>query len=134
MTYLNWLGDNPERIEELESIYVVHGENSIDEKMISAISTILSTNMPKREKPVIGYSVVPDEGIIKISARANEFLIRKGLDLGEIMSKATEKTMGKGGGHDIAAGGQVPYEKKKEFIRLTDNLVRDSLRKKKLGS
>ena len=134
MTYLNWLGDNPERIEELDNIYVLHGENSIDEKMISAISTILSTNMPKREKPVIGYSVVPDEGVIKISARANEFLIRKGLDLGEIMSKAAEKTMGKGGGHDIAAGGQVPYEKKKEFIRLADNLVRDSLRKKKLGS
>jgi len=134
MTYLNWLSDNPERIEELESIYVIHGENSIDEKMISAISTILSTNMPKRDKPVIGYSVVPDEGVIKVSARANEFLIGQGLNLGKILGEAAEKNMGKGGGHDIAAGGQVPYEKKKEFIDLLDKLVRDSLRRKKLGS
>ncbi|MDH5703984.1 MAG: DHH family phosphoesterase, partial [Aigarchaeota archaeon] len=66
--------------------------------------------------------------------RANEFLVGQGLNLGKILGEAAEKNMGKGGGHDIAAGGQVPYEKKKEFIDLLDKLVRDSLRRKKLGS
>ena len=133
MKYLNWLRDNPERIEELENVYVVHGETSIDEKMISTISTILSTNLPKPEKPVIGYSAISKEGIIKVSARATESLIREGLNLGEIISVAAKKNMGKGGGHDIAAGGQVPYEKKKEFIKLVNELVRESLEKKRLG-
>jgi len=131
MTYLNWLSENPDRIENLESIYVVHGESSIDEKMISTISTILSTNMS--DKPVIAYSVIPDEGIIKISARASETLIRKGLNLGEIIREAAERNMGKGGGHDIAAGGQIPYERKKDFIKLVNELVKESLGRKNIG-
>ncbi|MFQ6094849.1 MAG: DHHA1 domain-containing protein [Candidatus Bathyarchaeia archaeon] len=133
MKYLNWLNENPERIEELDSVYVVHGENAIDEKMISAISTILSTSLPKPEKPVIGYSAIPDERIIKVSARASELLIREGLNLGEIIRVATDKNMGRGGGHDIAAGGQIPYERKKEFLRMVNELVRESLERKRLG-
>jgi len=133
MKYLNWLNENPDRIEELNSIYVVHGENSIDEKMISAISSIISTNLPKPNKPVIAYSIVPDERVVKISARANDLLTQKGLNLGEIMSIAAEKNSGKGGGHNIAAGAQVPYDRKKDFIRIVDELVKEGLERMDLG-
>jgi len=132
--YLNWLNENPDRIEELSNIYVVHGESVIDEKMISAISTILSSNMPKPNKPLIAYSVVHDEGIVKISARATELLVRSGLNLGEVIRIAAEKNSGKGGGHNIAAGGQVPYERKKDFIRLVDELVRENIKGMNFGS
>lgn len=133
MKNLNWLNEHPERIEELDNIYVVHGENQVDEKMISAISSILSTNLPKPTKPVVAYSIVPNEGVIKISARTTELLTREGLNLGEIIRIAAEKCSGKGGGHDIAAGAQVPYDRKEDFIRLTAELIRDSLRKMDLG-
>jgi len=133
MGYLSWLDKNPDRIEELSSIYVVHGENSIDDKMISAVSTLLSSNLQNPDKPVIAYSVVPDERAVKISARANDLLTRRGLNLGEIMRIAAEKCSGKGGGHDIAAGAQVPYDRKKDFITLVDDLVKETLGRIKLG-
>lgn len=125
--YLNWLNEKRDRIEELSGIYVVHGENLIDEKVISAISTILASNLPNPEKPLIAYSIIPDERKIKVSARTNEILTRKGLNLGEILHIAAEKNGGRGGGHDIAAGAQVPYERKTDFIELVNMLVKQFL-------
>lgn len=131
---LNLLNENPERVEELDSIYVVHGDNLIDEKMISAISTILATNMPRSNKPIVAYSTIPDEGIIKVSARANELLIQSGLNIGEIIRMAAERNSGKGGGHDIAAGGQVPQDRKNDFIMLMNELVEENLERADLRS
>ena len=125
--YLNWLNENPECIEELESIYVIHGDRFIDEKVISAISTILLSNLPKLEKPIIAYSAMPEEKLIKISARAVDTLTRRGLNLGEILRIAAEKFSGKGGGHDVAAGAQVPYSEKTSFIKHVDELVKKHL-------
>jgi len=126
---LQWVDKHPDRLEEMECIYVLHGGQTIDEKMISAISTILSTNLPKLEKPIIAYSLVPDEGLIKISARTSEKLTRKGFNLGEIMRVAAEKFSGKGGGHDIAAGAQVPLEERRHFLEFVNELVREEMRK-----
>ena len=131
---LQWLDEHPDRLEEMESIYILHGGQTIDEKMISAISTILSTNLPKSEKPIIAYSVVPEEGLIKISARTSEALTRKGLNLGEVMRIAAEKFLGSGGGHDIAAGAQVPLAERKRFLKFVNELVGEELRKIEGGS
>ncbi len=129
--YLQWLDANPDRIEEMESIYVLHGGQTIDEKVISAISTILSTNMPNMEKPVIAYSNIPEENLMKVSARTVDTLTRRGFNIGEIMRVASEKFLGTGGGHDIAAGAQVPYEQKDRFLRYVDELVKESLQRLK---
>jgi len=126
---LRWLDEHPDRLEEKENIYVLHGGRTINERMISAISTILSTNLPKPEKPIIAYSVVPEEGLIKISARTTESVTRRGLNLGEIMRVAAEKFLGKGGGHNIAAGAQVPIEERNHFLEFVDELVREEMRK-----
>jgi len=131
---LRWLDEHQDRLEEMECIYVLHGGQTINERMISAISTILSTNLPKAEKPIIAYSMVPEEGLIKISARTTEALTRRGFNLGEIMRVAAEKFSGKGGGHDIAAGAQVPLEERERFLRFVDELVKEELRKIEDGS
>ncbi len=125
--YISWLDENPELIEELDSIYVVHGGNSIDERMISAISTILSTSLKDKSKPVVAYSSIPEENVIKVSARANDHLVSLGLNLGEIIKVASERSSGVGGGHNIAAGAQIPYEKKDLFINLVNNLVKERI-------
>ncbi len=127
--YLQWLDANPDRIEEMESIYVLHGGQTIDEKVVSAISTILSTNMPNMEKPVIAYSNIPEENLMKVSARTVETLTKRGFNIGEIMRISSEKFLGTGGGHDIAAGAQVPYEHKDQFLRYVNELVKDSLQR-----
>ena len=132
--YLRWLDEHSDRIEEWESIYILHGEKDIDERAISTISTILSTNLPKPDKPLIAYSFIPREKILKISARTTDLLARNGLNLGEIIRVAAEKCSGVGGGHDIAAGAQIPYERKMEFLRNVNLLVREQIeRLKKSG-
>ncbi len=121
--YMSWLTEKPGRIEELENIYVVHGGEFIDDKVVSAIATILSMSMPKPEKPLLAYATIPKEGVTKFSARAPNMPEGKTIDLGEIMLKAAEKFEGQGGGHDVASGAQVPIPETEAFIKLVNERV-----------
>jgi RecJ-like exonuclease len=132
--YLGWVLEKPERIKEYEHIYVVSGEDFIDDKIIGAISSILSGSLPNPEKPLIAYSNVEGEDIVKISARGSETVTRRGLNLGEIMQVAAERFLGKGGGHNIAAGAQVPTEDINSFLKAVDELVDKQLKGEKIGS
>jgi len=132
--YLSWLMEEPGRIEELDSIYVVRGGSVINDKIIGTLSSILSTNLPKPEKPIIAYSTVPEDELAKVSARAIDQLTSKGLNLGETLRVAAEKCSGRGGGHNIAAGAQVPVKDLESFIRLVDELVKKQLEVASIGS
>ncbi|MBS7659231.1 MAG: DHH family phosphoesterase [Candidatus Bathyarchaeia archaeon] len=131
--YLDWVTEKPGRIQELEYIYVVYGGTYIDDKIIGAISSILSSNLPNPEKPLIACSDVKNEGIVKVSARTTDIMVNRGLNLGDIMQVAAEKCKGKGGGHNIAAGAQIPKEKIEEFINLVNELVRRKLAGEEIG-
>jgi RecJ-like exonuclease len=122
--YLSWLMEKPGRIEELEGIYVVRGGEFIKEKLIGTLSSILSTSMPNPTKPIIAYAVVPGSDTVKISARTLETLTTRGLDLGEILRVAAEKFEGEGGGHNIAAGAQLPMESIDSFIKLANEMTK----------
>jgi len=132
--YLSWLNEKPERIEELDNIYVVRGEDFIDENIIGAVSSILSSSLPNPEKPLIAYSFVPGEDQIKISARTLEAMTNKGLNLGEILRVASEKHSGRGGGHNIAAGAQVPAKQIDSFVEYVNELVKRQLKETVHGS
>jgi RecJ-like exonuclease len=126
--YLNWLMEpNTNRIEELSDIYVARGEGTISDKVIGTVSSILSTNLAKPEKPILAYSIVHEENLAKVSARTMDFMVRKGLNLGEILRIASEKYSGKGGGHNIAAGAQVPIQDLESFLKLVNELVKQQL-------
>jgi RecJ-like exonuclease len=132
--YLSWLMEKPDRIDEMESIYVIRGGDFINEKMIGTLSSILSTSLPKLEKPVIAFAEVVEDEVVKVSARTLDMLTSKGLDLGEIMRVAAEKFEGKGGGHDIAAGAQVPTEEIEAFVKLVNKLVKKRMEQIATGS
>ena len=132
--YLGWVMEKPERMEELENIYVVHGEDFLKDKIVGAISSILSTSLPNPEKPLIMYANVEEGEIAKFSARTVDMVTKKGANLGEIMQVAAEKCLGKGGGHNIAAGAQVPIENINTFIKIVDELVGKQLKGEKIGS
>ncbi|MEM3726152.1 MAG: DHH family phosphoesterase [Candidatus Bathyarchaeia archaeon] len=132
--YLGWVMEKPERMKELENIHVVYGENFIDDKIIGAVSSVLLTSLPNPEKPLIAYANVEEEGIAKISARAVDTAVNNGVNLGEIMRIAAERCGGNGGGHDVAAGAQIPIEKVDEFIEIVNDLVGGCLRGLKIGS
>jgi len=105
----------------------VRGDGVIDEKVISPVSSILSTTLSKLEKPIIAYSTISGEDMVKVSARALEPLRKRGLNLGEVLRVAAEKYSGRGGGHDVAAGAQVPVKDVEPFIKLVDKLVKEQL-------
>jgi len=132
--YLGWLTEKPGRIEELENVYVARGEDFVNEKIIGTISSILSTNLAKPEKPIVAYSIIKGEELAKVSARTLDSSTKKGLNLGEILRVAAEKNSGRGGGHDIAAGAQVPVKNIEPFIKLVDELVEKQLKGRKLES
>jgi len=132
--YLGWIMEKPERMKELENIYVVYGESFMDDKIIGAISSILSASLPNPEKPLIAYANVEEEGIAKFSARTIDIVTNKGVNLGNIMQVAAEKCQGNGGGHNIAAGAQVPLEKISVFIEAVNELVGKQLKGENIGS
>lgn len=132
--YLGWVMEKPERTKEMENIYVVSGEDFIPEKIIGAISSIIAGSLPNPDKPLIAYSNVEGEDTAKISARTSEAVIRKGLNLGEIMQVAAARFQGKGGGHNIAAGAQVSTEDISEFLKTVNELVARQLKGEKIGS
>jgi single-stranded-DNA-specific exonuclease len=132
--YLGWVMEKPERLKELENIYVVNGEDFVNEKVIGTISSILTNSLPNIEKPLIAYAKVENEGVFKFSARTTDIAVRKGVNLGEVMRIAAEQVAGKGGGHNIAAGAQSPLDKVDDFVKIANDLVGKQLKGEKIGS
>jgi single-stranded-DNA-specific exonuclease len=132
--YLNWIMEKPGRMKELENIYVIYGENFINEKIIGTVSSILAPNLPNSGKPIIAYANMETEGVAKFSARTTDLVVHKGVNLGEVMRVAAEKYGGKGGGHNIAAGCQVPIDQIENFIGMVNDLVSKQLKGEEIGS
>jgi single-stranded-DNA-specific exonuclease len=81
------------------------------------------------DKPVLAFAEDSnDENFLKVSARANWGLVRRGIHLGKAMTACSKKNGGEGGGHDIAAGARIPKEKKEEFLNFVNNMFREQLR------
>ncbi len=133
-TYLSWVMEKPERMREFEHIYVVYGETFINEKIIGTISSILVSGLSRPEKPLIAFAKIEEENAAKFSARTTAIALSKGVNLGEVMRIASEKYGGKGGGHNVAAGAQVPIDQIDDFIAEVNNLVEKQVKGEDLGS
>jgi RecJ-like exonuclease len=121
--YLGWVMEKPERLRELTNIYVINGEDHINEKIIGTVSSIMVAGLPNNQKPLIAYAKVDGEDAVKISSRTTEAVLQKGVNLGDVMRLASEKHLGKGGGHNIAAGAQVPMNQIENFVITADELI-----------
>jgi single-stranded-DNA-specific exonuclease len=132
--YLGWVNEKPERMRELQNIYVIYGENFINEKIIGTVSSIIVSSLANNEKPLLAFANIEAEQAAKFSGRTTEAALRKGVNLGDVMRMASEEHGGKGGGHNIAAGAQVPLDKLESFIKTADELVGRQLKGEKLAS
>jgi single-stranded-DNA-specific exonuclease len=133
-TYLGWVMEKPERMKEFEHIYVVYGETFINEKIIGTISSILVSGLENPEKPLIAFSNIEEENAAKFSARTTAVALSRGVNLGDVMRVASEKYGGKGGGHNVAAGAQVPIDQIENFINTVNDLVGKQLKGEDIGS
>jgi single-stranded-DNA-specific exonuclease len=132
--YLGWVMEKPERLKELENIYVVYGETFINEKIIGTISSIMVSGLENPEKPLIAFSSIMEENAAKFSARTTDMALSRGVNLGDVMRVASEKYGGKGGGHNVAAGAQVPIDQVENFVNTVNDLVGKQLKGEQIGS
>lgn len=129
--YMNWITNTPDVLEERENLYLVNGRGKIDEKMLGTITTILiSSNILDADKPLMALTTAEND-MLKISGRATATNLETKLNLGAIFQEASSKFGGEGGGHDVAAGAQLPQQFADEFIQLIDQMVGSSLNQKK---
>ncbi|MGC8931710.1 MAG: DHHA1 domain-containing protein [Candidatus Methanodesulfokora sp.] len=102
-------------IRTVKGVAFVDGEGHVRDMMIGVVVSILSKKLPARA--VIGYAL--SDGRIKISARSAD----KSIDLNEILKIACESAGGIGGGHEEAAGGLIPLDRKDHFEKKLIELL-----------
>lgn len=112
---------------ELENLQYFDAGSEIKETIVGIIAGMSSTIVPNRNLPIIAFAN-SEEGI-KVSARATQDLIRKGVNLSEAMEKVSTEVGGAGGGHDIAAGATIPKGNQEEFIQKLDLFIGKQLKK-----
>ncbi len=118
-----------EGVKELENIYVLDTSESggISDSIIGTVAGMLyGAKVIKQDKPIIALAV-DEEGMLKISGRGTNALVRKGLDLGKALKKVCSELNGAGGGHDVAAGARIKPEQKHEFLERIDEVIGEQL-------
>lgn len=78
-----------------------------------------------QEKPTLALAVV--DGATKVSARATDYLVGRGVNLAEAMRFGAEAVGGSGGGHNIASGATIPKGKEERFLEVVDSTVGSQL-------
>ncbi|MEM0085179.1 MAG: DHH family phosphoesterase [Candidatus Methanomethylicia archaeon] len=120
---LNWFNLNRDRLRSLKNIYFISLESNFDEKMLSTfISIIYSSKMVPTDKPIVS-SVLTRSGKLKISCRAERSLVKKGINLGLATRLTAEAVGGIGGGHDVAAGAEIPSDSEEQFLKILDEVI-----------
>ncbi len=92
-------------------------------------SILTSSSILEDDKPIIALTSAED-GTLKISGRAMVAKMDKKLNLGAIFQEASSRFDGRGGGHDAAAGAQLPQDSVNDFVQLVDQMVGLSLNKR----
>jgi single-stranded DNA-specific DHH superfamily exonuclease len=82
------------------------------------IATILSRYIFS-DKPFVAINVKRD--VAKVSSRTT-MRLSEVVDLGTVMNRAAQKVGGRGGGHRVAAGANIPPTAVDDFIREVDRL------------
>ena len=120
--YMNLIIQHKEKIEERGKMFIVHGEDIINENMTGAISTILSMTNQNKERVTLVITRTK-EGEIKISGRASSLILKKGVNLGKAMQTLAERFSGVGGGHDVAAGAEISPQQKSSFLNELNKII-----------
>lgn len=125
--YMQWLSGTPSAILELKSVCIVRGEEKVAENMTGALSSILSSAGHLKPDKATVVAARSRDGGVKISARAPEALLKKGVDLGTALQRAAAALGGFGGGHNVAAGAHITSGNAEEFYQMIDRIVSEQM-------
>ncbi|TXT67482.1 MAG: RecJ-like exonuclease [Promethearchaeota archaeon] len=121
-------------IKELDYIQYFYGEDKISDTIIGTVCSMLiydESKIIKKSKPIVGYAKRKGTGIYKLSARAHESIVQKGVNLSEAIRDALQQTNlnALGGGHPPAAGTTVPINKIEQFLDNMSAVIQNQLEK-----
>ncbi|MGQ9514037.1 MAG: DHHA1 domain-containing protein [Thermoproteota archaeon] len=114
----------PGAINKLEHFVLIRGEGIVEERMLGAISSVLH-NSPiiEKSKPLFATALL-DERSVRVSGRVDASLA-KFIDISKILSEASKKFDGSGGGHNVAAGATIPRKKILEFFDEVSKMIEE---------
>jgi len=115
-----------ENRQELKNLIVIDGGNVIDDRLVSSVASMLSSMNVQGEDKIL-LALAQSEDSIKISARSPRRLVDRGLNLGKLLARAAQLVGGRGGGHDIAAGANIPKTRKALFLLELDRIIEEEL-------
>jgi len=121
---LSWFHTNRDKLRSLQNIQFINLEGNIDERLLSTfISIVYSLKMVQTSKPIVSAVLTKNGKKLKISCRADYNLVNKGINLGLAARLAAEAVGGLGGGHDIAAGAEIPLNSEEQFLKIFDEII-----------
>jgi RecJ-like exonuclease len=131
---LKWISEN-DVIQEKKHIQYFFGEDVIKENIVGTISSMLvhdESEKINKNKPIFGYARREGEEVYKVSARAHESIVDKGVNLSNVIREALEMSGLEvlGGGHPPAAGTKISINKIELFLENCDEVVKKQLKTK----
>jgi RecJ-like exonuclease len=111
-------------VSQMDKTQYFIAENRIGENIIGTVTgMVLNSGDVDNLRPLVGFANCDDGLNVKVSARASQHLSEEGLNLSEVVRVAAEQVGGTGGGHNIAAGAQIPYGTEKTFLNILNKLL-----------
>ena len=112
-----------EKLQKRTHLQYFHAGDGIRDTIIGIVTNMmLSGENIDKELPLIGFAHT-ENGAVKVSARATQNLVDRGLDLASALTTAAKELHGFGGGHNIAAGATIPKGKEEEFLRIVEREI-----------
>lgn len=102
----------------------VNGDGILEEAMLGAVSSLLSTSPSLRGRLLFVRTLAKDGGTYKFSSRKC-LDCRSEADLGMIMRQCSRALNGTGGGHSAAAGSSIPSSVLEDFIAAIKAEIND---------
>ncbi len=113
-----------EKIQKRTYVQFFHAGDGIRDTIIGIVTNMmLNTEDVDKALPLIGFAHT-EKGEVKVSARATQSLVDRGLDLATALTRAAKELNGIGGGHNIAAGATIPKGKEEEFLQVVEREIK----------
>ena len=113
-----------EKIQKRTYVQFFHAGDGIRDTIIGIVTNMmLNTEDVDKALPLIGFAHT-EKGEVKVSARATQNLVDRGLDLATALTRAAKELNGIGGGHNIAAGATIPKGKEEEFLQVVEREIK----------
>ncbi len=125
---IEWVHENG--LEEEKGFYFFDSGEKIKEEIVGIIAGMLyGSPLVQQNKPILAFAKQKD-GFVKVSSRATDDLVRKGLNLGEILREACAElgADAEGGGHKIAAGCRINKWQQKEFKEKLNKKIAETIK------